>query len=177
MLESLRATFAGESLPFDESLARRLEIAKLIGLAFFYSSGRAPHSTAGADDDNYWQGWQMTREDRQASIMSVFRLATNILTDNVQVAVELATQAFILSGGHLPVAPAWAGEEYRRRIAERTTAIREADSRGGERRTEDLWPWKAAAASLSSSLRSLYEQMEPPIISKVTLPNLEVSGW
>lgn len=169
MLESLRAIFFGESLPFDESLARRLEVAKLIGLAFFYNSKGASSLVVGAEDDDYWQGRRMTREDREASIMTVFKLATDIFMGNVQMAIELATQVFLLSKGCLPTPPAWAGKEYEQRIAERLTALREAINVLGdeEKATETQWPWEVVAVSLINALRASYKRIEPPIISKV----------
>lgn len=174
MLESLRVIFAEESLPFDESLARRLEVAKLIGLTFFYNSNSTPPLRVGVDDDGYWQGWRMTREDREASIMSIFKLTTDILVGNVPMAIELATQACLLSGGRLPTAPAWTGKEYEQEITERMATLDEMiNSLGGEEETaaiaETRWPWTPVAASLLTALRTFYKQMEPPIISKVRL--------
>lgn len=167
MLESLRVAFAGEGLPFDESLTRRLDIAKLIGLAFFYNSNGLPPPAIRADDDEYWQGWRMTREDLKASIMSIFKLTIRVLEGNLPMAVDLATQVFILLDGQLPVAPAWAGEEYEHQLTQRTTMLRETGLLEREEEAGTRWPWKAVATSLLALLSPLYRQIDPPIIAKV----------
>ena len=148
-----------EVLPFDDALRCRLNWAKFIGLAFFYSP-----------QGDCWDG-NVHAEDRRRTISQLFDLLASLvdlsMPSALQMLVELGTHVYIMVSLVKSISPKSgnAHVEFERRLGQRIQQVKDIQISNGS--TEEQFPFSGFSRSLVGFLRNLYGDIEPPIIAKV----------
>jgi len=160
ILQSLGLSFGTDKLPFDDALRGRLDWAKVIGLAFFYNP-----------QGDCWDG-NVCVEDRRRTIAQLFDLFVGLvdlsMPSALQMLVELGTQVYIMTLHVKSISSknGNANAEFEKRLGQRIEQVK--DARIMNEPTEERFPFSGFARSLMGFLRNLYDDIEPPIIAKVT---------